>query len=123
VPRLYALTRDCGQLPCCVRMSCAGQVPYSGIAPPEWARRTSDVLMGPAFFSGFGIRTLAETEKRFNPMSYHNGSIWPHDNALIAAGFARYGLKDAAARVMTGLFDAASYMELHRLPELFCGFE
>src|SRR4029077_73511 len=101
----------------------AGQCLLSGIARPERARRAAEALMSPAFFTGFGIRTVAETEKRFNPMSYHNGSIWPHDNALIAAGFARYGLKEEAGEVMSGLFDATRAMELHRLPELFCGFE
>ncbi len=66
---------------------------------------------------------MARGEARYNPMSYHNGSIWPHDNALIALGFARYGLISAAERVFGGLFRAASYMELRRLPELFCGFQ
>jgi len=80
-------------------------------------------LMGPSFFSGWGIRTVAREERHYNPMSYHNGSVWPHDNALIAAGFARYGHKDAVDRVFRGLFDAASYMDLRRLPELYCGFQ
>src|SRR5262249_50371619 len=74
-------------------------------------------------FSGWGIRTLAKGEARYNPMSYHNGSIWPHDNALITLGFARYGLKRQVAQVFAGLFDTASYMDLRRLPELFCGFQ
>ena len=65
---------------------------------------------------------MAATEPRYNPMSYHNGSIWPHDNSLIAAGFARYGLKDEVMKVLTGLFDASIFFDLHRLPELFCGF-
>jgi glycogen debranching enzyme len=73
-------------------------------------------------FSGWGIRTMARGERRYNPMSYHNGSIWPHDNSLIALGFARYGLKDAALRLFDAQFDAARYMDLFRLPELFCGF-
>src|SRR5450755_110705 len=80
-------------------------------------------LMRPHFFTGWGIRTVAQGEARYNPMSYHNGSIWPHDNALIALGFARYGLKRSVVRVFRGLFDAATYMELRRLPELFCGFQ
>jgi glycogen debranching enzyme len=80
-------------------------------------------LMRPSFFSGWGIRTLAREEPRYNPMSYHNGSVWPHDNSLIAAGFARYGYKSAIDRVFKGLFDAASYMDLRRLPELYCGFQ
>ena len=79
--------------------------------------------MRPHFFSGWGIRTVARGEARYNPMSYHNGSIWPHDNALIALGLARYGLKRSVERLFKGLFDAASYMDLRRLPELFCGFQ
>ena len=79
--------------------------------------------MSPALFSGWGIRTIAKGAARYNPMSYHNGSIWPHDNALIAAGLARYGFTREALRVLEGLFDAALHMDLRRLPELFCGFE
>jgi glycogen debranching enzyme len=78
--------------------------------------------MHPRFFSGWGIRTVSMQEARYNPMSYHNGSVWPHDNALIALGLSRYGMKSAVERILTGLFDAASYMDLRRLPELFCGF-
>ena len=80
-------------------------------------------LMRPHFFTGWGIRTVARGEARYNPMSYHDGSIWPHDNALIALGLARYGLKHSVAHLFKGLFDAASYMDLRRLPELFCGFQ
>jgi glycogen debranching enzyme len=80
-------------------------------------------LLRPLFFSGWGIRTIAKDEVRYNPMSYHNGSIWPHDNALIALGLARYGFKGAVQRLFKGLFDAAAYMEMRRLPELFCGFQ
>jgi glycogen debranching enzyme len=79
--------------------------------------------MSPEGFSGWGIRTLATSEMRYNPMSYHNGSIWPHDNSIIAAGFARYGLHDEALAVLGGLFEATLHMDLHRLPELFCGFQ
>src|ERR1019366_5284003 len=79
-------------------------------------------LMRPHFFTGWGIRTVAQGEARYNPMSYHDGSIWPHDNALIALGLARYGLKHCVEYVFKGLFDAATYMDLRRLPELFCGF-
>ena len=86
------------------------------------ARRVAADLMSPKFFSGWGIRTVALGEVRYNPMSYHDGSIWPHDNALIALGLARYGLKRSVAHLFKGLFDAASYMDLRRLPELFCGF-
>jgi glycogen debranching enzyme len=119
----YALALDGQKRPCCVRTSNAGQVLFSGIAAPERADAVMRDLMRPSFFSGWGIRTVAREEPRYNPMSYHNGSIWPHDNALIAAGFARYGHKDAIERVFKGLFDAATYMDLRRLPELYCGFQ
>ena len=75
-----------------------------------------------ASFSGWGVRTVARTATRYNPISYHNGSVWPHDNALIALGFARYGLKEPVQRIFTGLFDAACHWDPRRLPELFCGF-
>ena len=78
--------------------------------------------MSSSFHCGWGIRTVATSEARYNPMSYHNGSVWPHDNALIALGFARYGLKDEVIRIFNGLFAAATHMDLRRLPELFCGF-
>jgi glycogen debranching enzyme len=118
----YALALDGDKRPCRVRASNAGQVLLSGIAAPDRAARVADLLLEPAFFSGWGIRTLAASEARYNPMSYHNGSVWPHDNALIARGFARYGLRAPTLRVFSGLFEAAAYMDLRRLPELFCGF-
>ncbi len=117
----YALALDGAKRPCRVRASNAGHVLLSGLAAPERAQRVADVLMAPESFSGWGIRTLAEGERRYNPLSYHNGSIWPHDNALIALGFARYGLKQPLIRLLGGLFDTAEWMELRRLPELFCG--
>ena len=119
----YALALDGKKEPCRVRSSNAGQVLFTGIAKPERAIKVADGLLRPQFFSGWGIRTIANTEARYNPMSYHNGSIWPHDNALIALGLARYGLKRSVERVFKGLFDAATYMEMRRLPELFCGFQ
>ena len=119
----YALALDGDKRACRVRTSNAGQVLFSGIALQERAAAVTRDLMRPSFFSGWGIRTVAREERRYNPMSYHNGSVWPHDNALIAAGFARYGHKSAIDRVFKGLFDAASYMELRRLPELYCGFQ
>jgi glycogen debranching enzyme len=79
-------------------------------------------LMRPSFFSGWGIRTVARDEQRYNPMSYHNGSIWPHDNAMIAAGLARYGFKNGVEAIFGGLFEAALTMDQRRLPELYCGF-
>ncbi len=119
---VYAIALDGGKRPCRVRSSNAGQVLMSGIAEPERARIVASTLMMPEMFSGWGIRTLSSDAPRFNPMSYHNGSVWPHDNALIALGFGRYGLKRAASAVFEGLFDAACHMDLMRFPELFCGF-
>ena len=118
----YAIALDGRKRPCRVRTSNAGQCLYTGIASEERAARVAATLLGDASFSGWGIRTVAATEARYNPMSYHNGSVWPHDNALIAGGFARYGLRAEALKVMTGLFDASIFFDLHRLPELFCGF-
>src|SRR3954449_4030390 len=118
----YALALDGKKRPCKVRTSNAGQVLFSGMIREDRARLVAADLMRPHFFSGWGIRTVAQGEVRYNPMSYHDGSIWPHDNALIALGLARYGLKHSVAHVFKGLFNAATYMDLRRLPELFCGF-
>jgi glycogen debranching enzyme len=119
---MYVLALDGDKRPCRVRSSNAGQVLFTGIAGADRARATAQALLGPEMFSGWGIRTLGTVESRYNPMSYHNGSVWPHDNALVAAGFSRYGRQEDAARVMTGLFDAALFLDQQRLPELFCGF-
>ncbi|MEA3152021.1 MAG: hypothetical protein QOD56_2960, partial [Gammaproteobacteria bacterium] len=118
----YALALDGAKQPCRVVSSNAGQVLLTGIASSERAQRVSETLLTSAMFSGWGIRTVAMSAARYNPMSYHNGSVWPHDNGLIAMGMGRYGQKQAAAQVFNALFDAASYMDLRRLPELFCGF-
>jgi glycogen debranching enzyme len=118
----YVLALDGLKRPCRVRASNAGHALFTGIAAPDRAKRVAEVLLSKEGFSGWGIRTLAKGEARFNPMSYHNGSVWPHDNAAIAIGFARYNLKDEASRVFGGLFDAAKKQEMRRLPELFCGF-
>jgi glycogen debranching enzyme len=101
----YALALDGVKRPCTVRTSNAGHALFAGIASPERARRTMQTLMASDSFSGWGIRTVAGTEMRYNPMSYHNGSVWPHDNALVAAGMARYGFRAASLKVFTGLFD------------------
>jgi glycogen debranching enzyme len=119
----YALALDGAKAPCLVRSSNAGQVLFSGIARPERAREVATMLLTPQFFSGWGIRTIARREARYNPMSYHNGSVWPHDNALIALGLARYGHQTKVEQLFKGMFDAATYMDLRRLPELFCGFQ
>jgi glycogen debranching enzyme len=84
--------------------------------------KTAKTLAGKESFNGWGIRTVAASEIRYNPMSYHNGSVWPHDNALIAAGMASYGFKQGALSILSGLFDASLFLDLHRLPELLCGF-
>ncbi len=118
----YALALDGEKTPCRVRTSNAGQVLFSGIAGAEQAQCVAAQLLQPSFFSGWGIRTVAQGEARYNPMSYHNGSIWPHDNALIALGLARYGKKQAVETLFEGLFKAGAYLDLSRLPELFCGF-
>ena len=119
----YALALDGAKRPCRVRTSNAGQLLFSGMVREDRARMVAADLMRPHFFTGWGIRTVARGEARYNPMSYHDGSIWPHDNALIALGLARYDLKHPVERVFKALFDAATYMDLRRLPELFCGFQ
>ena len=118
----YALALDGNKQPCRVRTSNAGQCLFSGIASPERARRVAQALLAPTSFSGWGVRTVAASEGRYNPMGYHTGSVWPHDNALIARGLARYGLAEKALQIWTGLFEAGTYFDLQRMPELFCGF-
>ncbi len=119
---VYAIALDGDKKPCRVRTSNTGQVLFCGIASPKRAARIADNLMTPEMFSGWGVRTIAADAPRFNPMSYHNGSVWPHDNALIALGLGGYGIKRAAVAIFEGLFDASCHMELMRFPELFCGF-
>ena len=119
---LYALALDGEKMACRVRSSNSGQVLVSGIASADRAGRVAETLTTPACFSGWGVRTLSTDAVRYNPMSYHNGSVWPHDNALIALGMGRYGQRRGALTIMNGMFDAAARMEEMRLPELFCGF-
>src|SRR4029077_16219263 len=119
---LYALALDKDKRQCQVRSSNAGQCLFSRIASAEHTRRIVESLSSGAFFSGGGIRTIASSEARSNPTSYHNGSIWPHDSALIAWGLSQTEQKDLPCKVLTGLFDASIFLESHRLPELFCGF-
>jgi glycogen debranching enzyme len=118
----YVLALDGEKRQCAVRASNAGHALFTGIASRSRAGSVARVLMAPEGFSGWGIRTLSTSEVRYNPMSYHNGSIWPHDNAIIAAGFARYGFHDEALAVLNAMFEASGSVHLHRLPELFCGF-
>ena len=118
----YVLALDGEKKPCRVRSSNAGHCLWTGIASEEHAARMAKTLMHEDYFCGWGIRTLASGEVRYNPMSYHNGSVWPHDNAIIANGLARYGYKDEALRILGALFEASTFIEFNRLPELFCGF-
>jgi glycogen debranching enzyme len=118
----YALALDGAKQPCRVVASNAGHALLTGIADPERAHRVAQTLLGASCFSGWGVRTVARSAARYNPMSYHNGSVWPHDNAIIALGLARYGQKSQILKIFQGLFEAAGYMDLRRLPELFCGF-
>jgi len=121
--KTYALALDGHKEPCRVRSSNAGHLLFSGLIRPERAAIVASELLRPRMFSSWGIRTIAKGESRYNPMSYHNGSVWPHDNALIALGLARYGAMDGVERIFKGLSEAAAYMDLRRLPELFCGFQ
>jgi glycogen debranching enzyme len=118
----YALALDGEKKQCKVQASNAGHALYCKIASQEHAAAVADSLMSEECFSGWGVRTLGASEARYNPMSYHNGSVWPHDNALIGMGFAHYGLQQPASQLLYGLHAASRYVELHRLPELFCGF-
>jgi glycogen debranching enzyme len=118
----YAIALDGHKRPCEVRSSNAGHALFCGIAGEQRARTVARGFLTERFYSGWGVRTIAEGEARYNPMSYHNGSIWPHDNAVIAAGMSRYGFTALSAQVLAGLFQAAACLELNRLPELFCGF-
>jgi glycogen debranching enzyme len=118
----YALALDGRRRPCRVRTSNPGHCLFAGIVAPERATRVCDTLMADASFNGWGVRTVAAGERRYNPQSYHNGSIWPHDNAIIAAGAARYGFTGAATRILSSTLELSEAVELHRLPELICGF-
>jgi glycogen debranching enzyme len=119
----YAIALDGEKRTCRVRSSNAGHVLLTGLAQPEHAEAVARTLLSPDHFSGWGVRTLAASAPRYNPMSYHDGSVWPHDNALIAAGLARYGDTRSAGAILSSLFDACRALEDARLPELLCGFE
>jgi glycogen debranching enzyme len=118
----YGIALDGEKRLCRVRTSNPGHCLWSGIVATDRARRLAEELMSDAMFSGWGIRTLAAGQARYNPMSYHDGSVWPHDNAIAALGLARAGYPNHAARVMNAIFDASRHFDLARLPELFCGF-
>lgn len=118
----FALALDAEKKQCCVRGSNAGHALYTGIAHAERGRQMIAAFGDEQFFSGWGVRTISESELRFNPMSYHNGGIWPHDNAVLAAGAARYDDKQFALRILNAQFEAARSFNDLRMPELFCGF-
>jgi glycogen debranching enzyme len=118
----YVLALDGAKRQCRVRASNAGHCLAMQLVSAERARKVAATLTDEAFFSGWGIRTVAIGEARYNAMSYHDGSVWPHDNALAALGFAHYGLKQAALAVLERFFEASLSFELRRMPELFCGF-
>ena len=121
--KVYAIALDGKKQACRVRSSNSGHALFTGIARSDRGKMVANSLFAPDFYSGWGIRTIASGEARYNPLSYHNGSVWPHDNALIASGLAQYGLKSSAGKILLALMDVSSTLELHRLPELFCGLE
>jgi glycogen debranching enzyme len=118
----YVLALDGRKAQCVVTASNTGHALFCEIAAPERARSVANALMSEQMFSGWGVRTLSSREKRYNPMSYHNGSVWPHDNALVAMGFSRYGLQREAGQIIEGIYESSRHLQLQRLPELFCGF-
>ncbi|MFZ0172948.1 MAG: hypothetical protein WAL04_14790, partial [Acidimicrobiales bacterium] len=118
----FALGLDAEKRPIDSLSSNLGHCLWSGIIDDDKAAQVAERLLAPEMFTGWGIRTLASTMGRYNPVSYHNGSVWPHDSAICAAGLARYGFLAEAAKVSVGLFEAAEAFG-GRLPELFCGFD
>jgi glycogen debranching enzyme len=119
----YVLALDGDKNPCKVLASNSGQCLFTGIAEEGRARKVAKQMLSEKMFSGWGVRTLSSEEVRYNPMSYHNGSVWPHDNALIGSGLAKYHCTDEALQILNGLFHASLFIDLQRMPELFCGFE
>ena len=118
----YAMALDDDKTPLAVQNSNAGQLLWTGIVPDEVASQLAQTLFAEANWSGWGIRTLGTGEVRYNPVSYHNGSVWPHDTALAAGGLARYGFGEEAARIRVALFDLAASQGDKRLPELIAGY-
>ncbi len=118
----YVIALDGNKNQCRVRTSNAGHVLLCKIASRERAAITAETLLSEVMFSGWGIRTAAAGESRYNPISYHDGSVWPHDNALIAVGLSLYGFQSKVADVFNAMYEASVHVDLHQLPELFCGF-
>lgn len=119
----FVIALDGRKQPCEVASSNALQCLFTGIVEPEAAAKMTARAFESDFFSGWGVRTLAEGQPRYNPMSYHNGSVWPHDNALIAWGLSKYGFAAQAAQILAALHDISTFLPLGRLPELICGFQ
>ncbi len=117
----YAVALDGQGRPCEAIASNAGHLLFTGLPGPERAASIIQRLLSPEFRSGWGLRTLATSQPRYNPMSYHNGSVWPHDTSLALAGMARYGERDTVAAILGEIYAAASHFQM-RMPELFCGF-
>jgi glycogen debranching enzyme len=117
-----ALALDADKRPCRVMASNAAHCLASGLLNQEQSEILARRLMAEEMFSGWGVRTLSANERRYNPMSYHNGSVWPHDNAIAAVGLARLEGREGVLRVLDGLLDAAVKLQAGSLPELFCGF-
>src|SRR5262249_8172961 len=120
--RTVAIALDGDKRPCRVMSSNAAHCLATGLLNREQAEALAQRLMSEQMFSGWGVRTLASGERRYNPMSYHNGSVWPHDNALVAAGLARFKKSQDAIRILDGLLQTAGHFKTGSLPELFCGF-
>jgi glycogen debranching enzyme len=118
----YALALDGKKQQCRVRTSNAGHALFCEITSQERAEAVTASLMSEQCFSGWGVRTVGASESRYNPMSYHNGSVWPHDNALIGLGFSLYGMQEQTCKILHGLFEVSRYVDSRRMPELFCGF-
>jgi glycogen debranching enzyme len=118
----YAMARAKGGRPLEVISSNPGQALWTGIISPDRRRRVAERLMADDMYSGWGIRTLSTEARAYNPVGYHLGTVWPHDNAIIAAGFRHCGFDEAACRIFAGVLDAASGFEHYRLPEVFAGF-
>ncbi|CAN5606312.1 glycogen debranching N-terminal domain-containing protein [soil metagenome] len=121
--RYYAMALDGDKRPADALGSNAGHCLWTGIVDPERAADVVETLMRPNMFSGWGIRTYASGQPGYNPLGYHTGTVWPHDTAIVAAGFKRYGHDDASNRLGSQMLDAAQRFPDHRLPELFCGFD
>lgn len=119
----YAFGLDPDKQPVRTIASNPGHCLWSGIASPEHAAHVVKRLLKPDMYSGWGIRTLSAHNSAYNPFSYHCGSVWPHDNGIIALGFKRYGFSAEAAQIAQGIFGAAGFFASDRLPELFAGIE